>query len=180
MRARTRARLASCPHPPLHGNGVDLKRVPPKSRPTATAPGSILGLIPRWKRPARTPPSTFLFLPIHLSNSPEPRGFLISPNWPESRRSHRPRLQIGGLSPLSVRSFAGASSRRAAARRWWLYRGRPRTLSTMAFADFLNFCEILNRAGGLQSQIEPRGRRHPLHRAKVAKCRTVATIFTPL
>ena len=25
-------------------------------------------------RPARTPPSTFLFLPIHLSNSPEPRG----------------------------------------------------------------------------------------------------------
>jgi hypothetical protein len=66
----TWTRLASRPHPPLHGNGVDLKRVPPKSRPAATAPGSILGLIPRWKRPARTPPSTFLFLPIHLSNSP--------------------------------------------------------------------------------------------------------------
>ena len=27
---------------------------------------------PSRKRPARTPPSTFLFLPIHLSNSPEP------------------------------------------------------------------------------------------------------------
>jgi hypothetical protein len=26
------------------------------------------------KRPARTPPSTFLFLQIHLSNSPEPDG----------------------------------------------------------------------------------------------------------
>jgi hypothetical protein len=26
------------------------------------------------KRPARTPPSTFLFLPIHFSNIPEPYG----------------------------------------------------------------------------------------------------------
>jgi hypothetical protein len=60
------------PTPSAHGNGVDLKRVPPKSRPAATAPGPILGSIPRWKRPARTPPSTFLFLPIHLSNSPGP------------------------------------------------------------------------------------------------------------
>jgi hypothetical protein len=29
------------------------------------------------KRPARTPPSTFLFLPIHFSNSPEPRSSVV-------------------------------------------------------------------------------------------------------
>ena len=101
MRARTRARLASCPHPPLHGNGVDLKRVPPKSRPTATAPGSILGLIPRWKRPARTPPSTFLFLPIHLSNSPatlrSPLSIRREPIREPTKRN--PRHLLGGFFP---------------------------------------------------------------------------------
>ncbi len=52
--------------------GVDLKRVPPKSRPAACAEAAIY--LRRWNparaRLARTPPSTFLFLPIHLSNSP--------------------------------------------------------------------------------------------------------------
>jgi len=39
------------------------------------------------KRPARTPPSTFLFLPIHFSNNPEPCGSVVPqlrPRWPES------------------------------------------------------------------------------------------------
>jgi hypothetical protein len=31
----------AAPHLPHRGIGVDLKRVPPKSRPTASAPGSI-------------------------------------------------------------------------------------------------------------------------------------------
>src|ERR1700687_4702714 len=54
----------------LRDHSVDLKRVPPKSLPTTATPNRLLH--PR-KRPARTSPSTFLFLPIHLSNSPEPR-----------------------------------------------------------------------------------------------------------
>jgi len=52
--------------------GVDLKRVPPKSRPAAWHANCFT--FARWQltriRLARTPPSTFLFLPIHLSNSP--------------------------------------------------------------------------------------------------------------
>ncbi len=36
------------------------------------------------KRPARTPPSTFLFLPIHFSNSPEPRGSVVQYPTPAS------------------------------------------------------------------------------------------------
>jgi hypothetical protein len=73
--------------------GVDLKRVPPKSRPAARRQAAIY--LRRWNlarvRPARTPPSTFLFLPIHLSNSPG----LATPSLdaPESLRSscHRPK-----------------------------------------------------------------------------------------
>jgi hypothetical protein len=41
---------------------------------TAPCPGKSLRLLRSRKRPARTPPSTFLFLPIHLSNIPEPCG----------------------------------------------------------------------------------------------------------
>jgi hypothetical protein len=127
----------TAPHRPHRGIGVDLKRVPPKSRPTASAPGLIRRSTPRWKRPARTPPSTFLFLPIHLSNSPEPQGFptlrvrrAVEASHPDS---------ASGLVTLSVRSFStGASSRRAAARRvWWLYRRGPRGLSTAFMAVFL-------------------------------------------
>jgi len=65
---------------------LDLKRVPPKSRPAAPSPSR--------KRPARTPPSTFLFLLIHLSNSPG--------SWPipapvrrKARRSSKPPTVIG-------------------------------------------------------------------------------------
>jgi hypothetical protein len=41
------------------------------------------------KRPARTPPSAFLFLPIHLSNSPET---VAIPCPPESRRAIEARV----------------------------------------------------------------------------------------
>jgi len=53
-------------------SGVDLKRVPPKSRPAAWHANCMTTsrqLQLTCTRPARTPPSTFLFLPIHLSNS---------------------------------------------------------------------------------------------------------------
>ena len=67
-------------------------------------------------RPARTPPSTFLFLPIHLSNSPEIMAISL-PDSPGSRRSPNLPTEIGRLVTLSVRSFAGAPSRRKAGRR---------------------------------------------------------------
>jgi hypothetical protein len=139
--------LASRPHPPLHGNGVDLKRVPPKSRPAATAPGSILGSIPRWKRPARTPPSTFLFLPIHLSNSPGPQG----PSLRTSRRAaeaytpdktHR-RLVTVISEELRRRAIAPSGGAPCVA----VYRRGPRSLSTMSFADFRQSDEIVWAAG---------------------------------
>src|SRR5215470_11953986 len=79
--------------------GVDLKRVPPKSRPAASGKAAIY--YDRWNlarvRPARTPPSTFLFLPIHLSNSPG----LATPSLdaPESLRSSCHRRRVGDKSP---------------------------------------------------------------------------------
>jgi hypothetical protein len=51
--------------------GVDLKRVPPKSRPPLNDNQTRRSRNKPNQRQtaARTPPSTFLFLPIHLSNS---------------------------------------------------------------------------------------------------------------
>ena len=60
----------------LHDNSVDLKRRPPKSLSgrSSSRESIFRRLLQSRKRPARTPPSTFLFLLIHLSNSPEPSG----------------------------------------------------------------------------------------------------------
>ena len=74
---------------------------------------SKASLLRSRKRPARTPPSTFLFLPIHLSNSPGIMAIPL-PGTPGSRRSPRLPTEIGRLVTPSVRSFAGAPSRRKA------------------------------------------------------------------
>src|SRR5205085_2294176 len=67
------------------------------------------------KRPARSPPSTFLFLPIHLSNSPGPGSPF--PGKPEKRsKLHASDLQSEALSLSSVWSFEGAPSRRSSGR----------------------------------------------------------------
>ena len=113
-----------------HDIGVDLKRRPPKSRPaafpfrrSASFEANLSGTSSRSrKRPARTPPSTFLFLPIHLSNSPEPWQFHL----PASRKSGRnpngrnpvPPTTIGSLvtiisEELRRRAIAPSSGRRA-------------------------------------------------------------------
>ena len=108
--------------------GVDLKRVPPKSRP-AVSTSIRLPFSPR-KRPAGTPPSTFLFLLIHLSNSPGPWEAPPSGSPGEPSKPALP-TEIGCRFTLSVRSFAGAPSRRnGRARRWAVYRLRLRSLST--------------------------------------------------
>ena len=81
-------------------------------------------------RPARTPPPTFLFLPIHLSNSPgsgDPP--LRLPEEPSKQHMHP--STIGCRFTVPVRSFRGAPSRRKrTARRWVVYRRRPAGLST--------------------------------------------------
>ena len=77
---------------------------------------SKASLLRSRKRPARTPPSTFLFLPIHLSNSPGTMAVPL-PGEPGSRRSPNLPTEIGRMVTLSVRSFAGAPSRRKAGRR---------------------------------------------------------------
>ena len=108
-RSSVRAIVHRTPACRFHDKGVDLKRRPPKSRPAA--PLSKITLRSRT-RPAGTPPSTFLFLPIHLSNSPG------------SRRSHplggpreppKPRASDWDRKPghrVSVRCFEDAPSHR--------------------------------------------------------------------
>jgi len=63
------------------------------------------------ERLARTPPSTFLFLPIHFSNSP---GTMAAPTprlAGEPAKPVHPRT-IGCRFTVPVRSFRGAQSRR--------------------------------------------------------------------
>jgi hypothetical protein len=92
-----------------------LKRRPPKySRWPRLAHAKAC----TWKRPARTPPSTFLFLPIHFSNSPEPGG----PNPVETgqQKSSKPssfRQPIGSLVTISSEVLRKARHHAGAVRR---------------------------------------------------------------
>jgi hypothetical protein len=76
-RTKARMRLASHAHPSsARSKGVDLKRRPPKvssDRKSRVAHRLASKALAPRARSAVTPPSTFLFLPIHLSNSVEPR-----------------------------------------------------------------------------------------------------------
>jgi hypothetical protein len=87
--------------------------------------------IPLHKRPARTPPSTFLFLPIHLSNSPEPVRSL-SPI-PESGRNPEPPTTIGSVvtvvsEELRRRAIAPSGRRHAVRGLYSLARGPVSTI----------------------------------------------------
>jgi hypothetical protein len=80
--------------------GVDLKRVPPKSRPPQHGhrPSTCVdGTFVTCTRLARTPPSTFLFLPIHLSNSPKPP----SPDESRELAEAAPSTQVDDKPPES-------------------------------------------------------------------------------
>ena len=104
-----------------------LKREPPMSLPK---PLLMKNFFSTRERPARTPPSTFLFLPIHFSNSP---GIMAIPTLRlagEPAKLVHPRT-IGYRFTVPVRSFRGAQSRRKrTARRWVVYRRCPLALST--------------------------------------------------
>ena len=108
-RSSVRAIVHRTPACRFHDKGVDLKRRPPKSRPAA--PLSKIALRSRT-RPAGTPPSTFLFLPIHLSNSPGPRR----PHPPVNRRAVEvlgpPIMDRKPVHRISMRSFEDAPSHR--------------------------------------------------------------------
>lgn len=88
-------------------------------------------------RPARTPPSTFLFLPIHFSNSPEIVATSCFPvNRKASRSSTHPRT-VGCGFTVPVRSFRGAPSRRLSGRRADpRYIGRAPDPCQLELADF--------------------------------------------
>ena len=64
-------------------------------------------------RSARTPPPAFLFLPIHLSNSPGARMPPTLRRTEEPTKLRHPRT-AGWRFTVPVRSFRGASSRRNA------------------------------------------------------------------
>ena len=83
--------------------------------------------LPSRKRPAGTPPSTFLFLLIYFSNSPGPMK-VPSPETGEPSKQASDR--VGCLSHREVVwSFRGAPSRRcASARRRTDIYGQPRTI----------------------------------------------------
>ena len=122
-------------------NGVDLKRVPPKSRPTAAKPEIALQPGPRS---AGTPPSTFLFLPIHLSNSPGP-GW---PHPPDARREPKPFCLRPGSEPATGHSDGASEARHRAERRRAVsavYRLPPVALSTPRFTKSIHSCLDLPR-----------------------------------
>jgi len=107
-------------------HSVDLKRVPPKSRPTAS-----FGWIAPSADTARQGPAVHVSL---SSDSPvkQPGTKAIpSPDSPESRRSPNHRCEIGAWSP----NISGASEARhrteAAAHRSSLYRSALTPLSTL-------------------------------------------------
>src|SRR5215468_5587865 len=109
--------------------GVDLKRVPPKSRPAAL----WLGFPRANRQPARTPPSTFLFLPIHLSNSPEPGGSTLRNRRAAEVPCFRPKSDAGSAYGSAYREELRrrAEPPRRTAHRNRLYSPRPRALSTL-------------------------------------------------
>jgi hypothetical protein len=128
-----------CQQPPaihIAGNdGVTFKRVPPKS---FVQPRKMKTEVFKYSRLARTPPSTFLFLHLHLSNSPGPEGPIL-PSLEGSGRTHSTannnRLLSAVDSLIIMRSFTGANAcfgqgpkqRRA---QWPGYKPARSTLST--------------------------------------------------
>jgi hypothetical protein len=117
-------------------HSVDLKRRPPKSLPTVSL---AEGLLPQPRtRSARTPPSTFLFLPIQFSNSPGPVK-VPYPNPSEFQKASKPpaadlgrklchRIISEELRRRAIAPSGGAPTRRICAGRVFL--------STARFGNF--------------------------------------------
>ena len=133
----------TAPHRPHRGIGVDLKRVPPKSRPTASAPSPILKVLrPLISKPSLEAARKDSAVHVSLSSdSPVKQpGTAGVPSLRDRRavEASHPDSASGLATYISEVLRTGASSRRAAARRvWWLYRRGPRALSTAFIAVFL-------------------------------------------
>ena len=109
MRAQACTRFAPRPRLPLYDKGVDLKRRPPKSRPTASLGESLLR-----RKAARKDSAVHVSL---SSDSPVKQpGTMVVPSSAGPRvveaTNFRPRSEV--VQPLKVRSFGGAPSRRHA------------------------------------------------------------------
>ena len=93
---------------------------------------------PTRAQPAGTPPSTFLFLPIHMSNSPEQQS-PTSSHTARRRQYSPPDIDLGCTTPTMPLSCRGAPCRRAAARRVCpVYRTTRDSLSTAFMTFFQN------------------------------------------
>jgi hypothetical protein len=151
----------TAPHRPHRGIGVDLKRVPPKSRPTVSAPGPIRRSCDPKIEPSLEAVRKDSAVHVSLSSdSPVKQpGTAGVPSLRDRRAVEASHPDsASGLVTLSVRSFnTGASSRRAAARRvWWLYRRGPRALSTAFMAVFLPSGSLANSGIFLRSMDQVR------------------------
>jgi hypothetical protein len=145
--------------------GVDLKRVPPKSRPAAPCKGfPAHGDGPQGLRRPRF--SFFRFTcqtardrVAPLSRSRERSKFLAS----DRNRTPGPRMKR-----VSVRSFAGAQKHRGEPRTVnRLYRPRGRTLSTLPRRVPENLCARLSSG----KQRHPAAHHEPQPRAKLRRLR---------
>ena len=122
------------------------------------------------KRPARTPPSTFLFLLIHLSNNPETVADLRPPIRRRNRRNSKHPTVIGGLftgiSEELRRRDLTPRRRRAVGP---VYRLGRLTLSTPQEAENSRPCGRTSRCLDMGAQY--RGR----HRARIPVRRKIAS-----
>ena len=122
-------------------------------------------LLPHGRRPARTPPSTFLFLPIHFSNSPETMAVSHSPS-AESRRStnasdNRRMLFHCSSEELQGRAIAPIADGAPNA----VYRRCLRTKSTEKNADFHRPQPLARQEVNWSFMVDGRAAANPLRAA---------------
>ena len=159
----------------FRNHSVDLKRRPPKSRPTAF-PWRIASPTEGGPQGLRRPRFSFFRFTCQTARN---RKGPYSPDEPESRRSHRPRLQIGRLVTViseELRRRAIAPSSGAPCGGYIGEGPEPCQPCPMQILSRPRTCE--NRRAA-QPKMALRGRA-PRSRAQAADCRTAATIFTPL
>ena len=89
---------------------VDVENLETYDRQVSSSRPFLKNCFSNRKRRARTPPSTFLFLPIHLSNSPGPKSPYPSLKRRAVEASKHPTEAGACFHRISMRSFEGAPS----------------------------------------------------------------------
>ncbi len=115
---------------------------------------------PTRAQPAGTPPSTFLFLPIHMSNSPEQQS-PTSSHTARRRQYSPPDIDLGCTTPTMPLSCRGAPCRRAAARRVCpVYRTTRDSLSSAKLEKTGRRCGLPRRLSATPTRTLPHGEGH--------------------